>query len=118
MKLTITRFGAFAIALGMVGLSQATAVAQFGSGGGFEGDPKYQSSESGGLFPGQEDGGLDPFQLLHRSRLKPSRSLDEFATDGNGQIDEAGAEFRRRQLEQLNCTDAAPPATCAPTQPQ
>ena len=81
------------------------ATAQTASGLGAENEPSYQTSESNSLFSDGEDG-INPFDLLHRSRLKPSRSAEEFATDGAGQIDAAGEEFRRQQQQRMNCGSA------------
>lgn len=108
MKYTtvVIRLGLCVWALGSSGLYPSVALAGAASGLGAASEPSYQNAERDGLFPGGDDG-INPFDLLHRSRLRPSRSAEEFATDGDEQLDAAGAEFRRQQQQRLNCTSTS-----------
>lgn len=46
-------------------------------------------------------GGLDPFQLIHNSNLRRSRTSSEFADDTRTQIESAAEQFKRQQQEQF-----------------
>ena len=57
-------------------------------------------SQGDGLFGGS----LNPFDLIHRSRLNPSRSADVFNEDTDEGLGKAAEEFKRQQrlrLQQL-----------------
>jgi hypothetical protein len=59
--------------------------------------------------------------LIHRSVLGPSRSLDEFSSEQQESLDAATADFRAKQMERLRQqqSPAIAPATApdAATQP-
>ncbi|MEM1368228.1 MAG: hypothetical protein AAGG02_09455 [Cyanobacteria bacterium P01_H01_bin.15] len=45
--------------------------------------------------------GIDPFELIHRSRLNNGRSATEFREDSNQKLDDAALDFKRQQQERL-----------------
>lgn len=74
-------------------------------------DP-YPSGERD-TFTGAGDDGLDPFELLHRMRLSPGRSMEEFSSDQQESLDAASDDFRSRQRELLRQPPAASPPPAA-----
>ncbi|MEC4805569.1 MAG: hypothetical protein SAJ12_14545 [Jaaginema sp. PMC 1079.18] len=67
----------------------------------------FQNNEIG-AFDGLENGSFNPLDLFHRMNLGGRRSLGEFRQDQNNNLDNAAAEFRRRQMELLNNNGNAP----------
>lgn len=54
------------------------------------------------------DDAINPFDLLHRMNLSRERSLEEFTEDQQRSLNEASADFRRRQQELLRQQPASP----------
>lgn len=75
----------------------------------YDSDPDPYPSGERDTFTGAGDEGLDPFELLHRMRLSPGRSLEEFSSDQQESLDAASDDFRSRQRELLRGQPA--PAT-------
>ncbi|RMH73884.1 MAG: hypothetical protein D6680_15830 [Cyanobacteria bacterium J007] len=50
---------------------------------------------------GEADTRVDMFELIHRAKLGGGRSMDEFRLGTEQNIDDAAAQFRNRQLQQL-----------------
>ncbi|ERN40061.1 hypothetical protein KR51_00033400 [Rubidibacter lacunae KORDI 51-2] len=61
-----------------------------------------QDSEFGSL-DGPE--GLNPIDLLHRSRLSNGRSLQDFSNDSERSLNNASSDFRQQQQQQLRQTE-------------
>ena len=74
------------------------------------GDVQTQDAGSDPLSGGS---GFNVFDMIHRARLGNSRSLREFRTEQQQQLDDAAAEFRRQQLERIQTPAEAIPATPA-----
>ncbi|TVR04062.1 MAG: hypothetical protein EA395_16695 [Phormidium sp. GEM2.Bin31] len=54
----------------------------------------------------QGEGGLDMFDIIHRSNFGNGPSLDQFRSTQEGRLDNAADAFRRRQLELIRQQDA------------
>jgi hypothetical protein len=85
----------------------------------------FQDPGKGDPFSNRGTGPMNGvMDLIHRSVLGPSRSLDEFASEQQESLDAATADFRAKQMERLRQQQAAPssptsttPATTAPSVP-
>lgn len=96
MKRTILGFG---LACSLVAGGAAGTLAQ--SAGGLDPDASVPAAEQPGSI---SQGALsNPVRLLQELQALPNRSVEEFAQEQDGQLDDAGAQFRRMQLERLGC---------------
>ena len=104
MKRIILGFGSLGFAFGLAGWTAPELRAQLtdpNAGGDL---PAVQSAERDSSLNGNILS--NPARLIQELQSIPSRSTDQFARDQNGQLDDAGAEFRRLQLERLGCNAA------------
>jgi len=86
------------VLLGATLLALAPARAQYdgsadAQGGGFQG------SEVDAFGEGID--GIDPIELMHRARFNRGRSLQEFSSDQQRNLEDASSNFRRQQQERL-----------------
>lgn len=76
----------------------------------------WDNQESRDPFSGKTDGGNASFSvmdMIHQSKLGPSRTLDEFREEQEESLDDAAAQFRRQQRERLQV-----PARIVPVEPE
>ncbi|WP_159788345.1 hypothetical protein [Sodalinema gerasimenkoae] len=62
-------------------------------------NPFRDSPNTGDRNPMQGEGGLDMFDIIHRSNFGGGRTLEQFRSGQEGRLDNAADAFRRRQLE-------------------
>lgn len=61
-------------------------------------DDPFPSSEQDSIFGGEN---FNPFDLIHNSNLRNGTTREEFHKNSQEEINSAGDEFRRLQLERL-----------------
>ncbi|NMG58288.1 hypothetical protein E1H12_07060 [Geitlerinema sp. P-1104] len=69
-------------------------------------NPFQDSPNMGDRNPMQGEGGLDMFDIIHRSNFGNGPSLEQFRSGQEGRLDNAADAFRRRQLELIRQQDA------------
>ena len=69
-------------------------------------DPFRDSPNTGDRNPMQGEGGLDMFDIIHRSNFGGGQTLEDFRSGQEGRLNTAADDFRRRQLELIRQQDA------------
>lgn len=54
----------------------------------------------------QGEGGLDMFDIIHRSNFGNGPNFDQFRSNQEGRLNNAADDFRRRQLELIRQQDS------------
>lgn len=91
------------VALTIVSGWRATASAQYQS---LE-DDGFQSNEQDAMFGGGSNG-FNPLELIHRANLSNGRSLEEFNSESETNIENSASEFKRLQRERLLQQQSSP----------
>lgn len=71
-----------------------------------EGSDPFSSSGQGNSF------GI--FDLIHRANLGGDRNLEDFSSEQNQSLNDAAAQFRKKQLERLQQRQATPATVTTP----
>lgn len=71
-----------------------------------EGSDPFSSSGQGNSF------GI--FDLIHRANLGGDRNVEDFSLEQNQSLNDAAAQFRKKQLERLQQRQATPAAVTTP----
>lgn len=80
-----------------------------------EQDSPYPSSEQD-TFSTELGDGFQPFDLIHQSNFRRSRSLEEYRLDQQQNLDSAASEFRQQQQQRLQ--QESPSTTEDPITPE
>ena len=91
------------VAITLISGWRATASAQYQA----PEDDGFQSNEQDGLFGGGSDG-FNPIDLIHRANLSNGRSLEEFNSESQTNIQDSASEFKRLQQERLRQQQSSP----------
>jgi hypothetical protein len=68
-----------------------------------------QTAQDLGNFPSNErdpnssglGGAINPMQLMHQLQMSNGRSMSDFVTDSNRNIDNASSDFKKQQQERI-----------------
>lgn len=117
MKHLVLGLGALGIAFGLVGWGAPALRAQSAASLSGDDDPSLQSTDPNRTL--SEDALSNPVRLLQQLQTLPNRSAEDFAAEQDGLLNDAGAEFRRQQLERLGCdsANAGPNSAVSPSCP-
>ncbi|MEO0948995.1 MAG: hypothetical protein AAFY11_12790 [Cyanobacteria bacterium J06641_5] len=105
MKHFVLGLGALSLAFGLGGWGAPGLQAQSVTDLSGDDDPSLQPAGSSRTL--SDEALSNPVRLLQQLQTLPSRSVEDFAAEQDGLINDASAEFRRQQLERLGCGAAA-----------
>ena len=69
---------------------------------------QYQDNEVNSFYGNSPLGNLNPLDLINRATTGPSRSMQDFNSDSQGNIQREADEFKRQREALLNSQSASP----------